>query len=126
VKWRNIETTLSSGQRDDLSVMRAKPPQHSISQVSEDSGEERSGVEVERDSDGLDFLDGPPPDLTGIDGTSFTIGDPVDLHSPDLLDVLSDKPLVRASTREVGTKSSVQVPLEGVRVAPTASEWDAW
>src|SRR5437868_2138770 len=122
-----METTLSSGQRDDLSITRAKPPQQSVSQASEDSGEERSSVEVERDSDGLDFLDAPPPDLAGIDGTSLTIaGDPIDIHSPYLMDVLSDKPLVRVSTREVATKSSVQAPLEGARVAPTASEWAAW
>jgi hypothetical protein len=41
--------------------------------------------------DGLECLDESPPDLTGVDGTVFTVTADVDIQAPLLLDVLANK-----------------------------------
>jgi hypothetical protein len=76
------------------------------------------------ESDGLEHLDQPPPNLTGIDGTAFTVASLVDLQSPLLLDVLSDKAQVPQQTSN--TLCSRQPLFEGTKVIPKESEWNEW
>ena len=53
------------------------------------------------ETDGLEFLDQPPPDLTGIDGTVFAVATDMDIQSPLLLDILVDKPQASQQKRNV-------------------------
>ena len=52
------------------------------------------------ETDGLEFLDQPPPDLTGVDGTVFAAATDIDIRSPLLLHILADKPQASQQKRK--------------------------
>ena len=67
-----------------LNANVAKPPLQPLnSQVFETTTEDRN--------DGLEFLNQPPPDLAGHDDSTFTVSKDINLMSPILIDILSDK-----------------------------------
>lgn len=117
-----MEATMLLKESEEPNVPKTKPSQRL--ELPDSSDEETVGPEVE--NDGLDFLDAPPPDLKGIDGTSFSIGDhPIDIESPTLLEILSDKVSTQATRRRTTTPSTQHVQMD-IPLAPRASEWDMW
>ena len=75
-------------------------------------------------TDGLEFLDQPPPDLTGVDGTVFAVATDIDIRSPLLLDILADKP--QASQQKRNVLRHPQPPPQEAAVIPKESEWSEW
>jgi len=112
VKWRDMNDTILGKCKDHAVTHPPPPPQPAVSE------ENSSQVEM----DGFEYLDELTPDLTGIDGTAFTVAALIDIGKPILLDILSDKPQI---TQQRSHDIQPQSREEGI-VVPKASEWDEW
>jgi hypothetical protein len=66
------------------------------------------------------------PDLAGLDGRTFPVAKDVDLGSPILLDILTEKASNTAHTTGVLVQPKVALVPQGAAVALKASEWDEW
>ena len=105
-----------------LNANVAKPPLQPLnSQVFETTTEDRN--------DGLEFLNQPPPDLAGHDDSTFTVSKDINLMSPILIDILSDKAEVPignnihssgSGSHSGGTVQPTVAPM------PQAVAWDEW
>jgi hypothetical protein len=124
VKWRDMAVTLHPEPREDPGATRKKPAGPLQAQSPSDDESYVPAECSEKDSDGLDFLDAPPPELVGVDGNAFHADDEIDINSSILLDVLSDKP-PQASTKTAASSSMRRVR-EDAPLIPSASEWDMW
>ena len=82
------------------------------------AAEECVDMNSQSETDGLEFLDQPPPDLTGVDGTVFAVATDIDIQSPlpVLLDILVDKP--QASQQKMNVLRHSQPPLPEAAVMP--------
>jgi hypothetical protein len=81
----------------------------------------------ENSDDGLEFLNQPPPDLTGLNGKTFAVAKDVNLTAPILLDILAEKaPNNFNAPVNTRTQPIVAPAPGGSAVAPKASEWDEW
>ena len=65
------------------------------------AAEEYVDMNSQSETNGLEFLDQPPPDLTGVDGTIFAVATDIDIRSPLLLDILADKPQAPQHKRDL-------------------------
>jgi hypothetical protein len=86
--------------------------------------------EAATEDDGLEFLNHlqVPPDLTGHDGSTFTVAKDINLMSPILIDILTDK-VPNSNSTTIGFMVQPTVALAAVPqavVAPKASDWDEW
>jgi len=99
-----------------------KPPP--LPQPASTAAEECVDMNSQSETDGLEFLDQPPPDLTGVDGTVFAVATDIDIRSPLLLDILADKPQASQQIRNVLRHR--QPPPQEAAVIPKESEWNEW
>jgi hypothetical protein len=89
--------------------MTWKPPP--LPQPASTAAEECVDMNSQSEMDVLEFLDQPPPDLTGVDGTIFAVATDIDIRSPLLLDILADKPQASFSVeKECPLSSSASPP----------------
>jgi hypothetical protein len=114
VKWRDMNTTILG--------KRKRNPSDSQDVAQSATRGDPNIQPMSLETDGLGDLDQPPPNLTGVDGTRFTIASQVDIQSPVLLDILSDKPEVPKKMNAVDPPSS----LSRAVVKPKESEWNEW
>ena len=54
-----------------------KPPP--LPQPASTAAQECVDVNPQSETDGLEYLDQPPPDLTGVDGTVFAVATDIDI-----------------------------------------------
>jgi hypothetical protein len=85
---------------------------------------QQSSTEIETDD--LDDLELVVPDLSSVDDAAFDVGDHIDIQSPILLDVLSEKVIDQAGHNAKTVASGPQPAVQVVGATPKASEWDEW
>ena len=127
MKWRDMDATIRCEGSKTVPKPATKPlprprGRNGLSTTNSDTLESNAGTE----SDGLEYLDRPPPDLTGLDGRTFTVTKDIDLRSPVLLDILGDKAPTNTHAASVLVGATVVPILRGAPVAPKVSEWDEW
>jgi len=107
----------------NLEVFALKPSQAPLSRPLASTAAEEC---VDMNSQSEKFLDQPPPELTGVDGTVFAVATDIDIRvgSPLLLDILADKP--QGSQQKRNVLRHRQPPLQEAAVTPKESEWSEW
>jgi hypothetical protein len=105
------------GKRKDKSDAAKTPPQPL-------AAENRINIEPETEKDGMNSLDQLPLDLTGIMGSAFSAAKDVNINSPALLDVLTEKQ--QGPPRKKVVLDHPQPLPRDETVAPKASEWEEW
>jgi hypothetical protein len=137
VKWRDMQKMIHGA--DDIATSSklfagGKPP---ALEPASDGDEAENSPEFRRESesdseaasngsaDGLTWLDGPPPNLVGMEREVFTVEDTVDVGAPYLLDLLDSAPTTARS--QPGNRSrALPPPVPSALVAPKDKDWSIW
>jgi hypothetical protein len=130
VKWRDMDATIrhegNKSAPKPTTKPVTKPPQPRGQNGASTTNSDTLDISADTESDGFEHLNRPPPDLTGLDGRTFTVTKDINLSSPVLLNILGDKAPTKAHTGSVVVRPTVGPVLQGAAVAPKASEWDEW
>jgi len=115
VKWRDMNETVL-GKHKATTSERPEPSHLSPSALGDKPSENNQ-------LDGLEELDQPAPDLHGIEGAIFSPAKFINIRSPMLLDVLSDKPQLTQPYEKEKEKPS---NANDKTANPKENEWREW
>jgi hypothetical protein len=122
-----MKTTIL-GKRKKNHAASSTPPKG----LSGASGFGPSGSELRNEEggehDGLQWLDKPAEDLAGVERRVFIVANGVDIQSPILRDVLSDKPQdhMKKHSSTATEESLTSLQDNSATSTPKDSEWDMW